>query len=172
MDLASICEDIIGVVCAGHAHDLNSSYHPVHKLGRTDAWDRDQSVNTSFINAVKEDKVAVILEIVPGDWTFICLPGAVQRVVMNLVGNSLKYTRAGHIIVRLEHQQMAPAARAERESMSQAHTSMVILTVIDTGIGISDDFLRYKLYTPFAQESTLASGTGEFSVEESSASND
>lgn len=37
---------------------------------------------------------------------------------------------------------------------------MVTLTVTDTGKGISEEFLRGKLYTPFAQEDALAVGTG------------
>jgi signal transduction histidine kinase len=36
----------------------------------------------------------------------------------------------------------------------------VILTITDTGKGISSDFIRSKLFTPFAQENSLSSGTG------------
>jgi signal transduction histidine kinase len=34
------------------------------------------------------------------------------------------------------------------------------LIVRDTGKGISADYLRTRLFTPFAQENTLAPGTG------------
>ncbi len=36
----------------------------------------------------------------------------------------------------------------------------VTLTITDTGKGISSDFIRSKLFTPFAQENSLSSGTG------------
>lgn len=38
--------------------------------------------------------------------------------------------------------------------------SMISLTVQDTGRGISPEFLRSKLFMPFAQENSLSSGTG------------
>jgi hypothetical protein len=36
----------------------------------------------------------------------------------------------------------------------------VILTVSDSGKGISQDYLRHRLFTPFAQEDSFAPGTG------------
>lgn len=36
----------------------------------------------------------------------------------------------------------------------------VVLTITDTGRGISNDFVRTKLFTAFAQENSLSSGTG------------
>lgn len=74
---------------------------------------------------------------------------------MNLLGNALKYTSHGYVHVTLE--------TAETEQALSPHTvarSMVTLTVTDTGKGISSDFLRSKLFTPFTQENSLSSGTG------------
>ena len=78
---------------------------------------------------------------------------------MNLVGNSLKYTKAGHVKVKIEEQN-------ERlyQPDGEKGRSQVTITVTDTGIGISKDFLRYKLFTPFSQESAVAAGTGNYFI--------
>ncbi|KAJ9161170.1 hypothetical protein NKR19_g2549 [Coniochaeta hoffmannii] len=55
---------------------------------------------------------------------------------MNLFGNSLKFTKVGFIRVN------------------------ILLTVSDSGKGISEEYLRTQLYTPFAQEDYFAPGTG------------
>lgn len=38
--------------------------------------------------------------------------------------------------------------------------SLITISIRDTGRGISADFLRSKVFTPFAQENSLSSGTG------------
>lgn len=86
------------------------------------------------------------------DWKFYLQAGAIRRLVMNLVGNSLKYTEAGAIRVSLSQEPLSSnAPRSERT---------IKLVVEDTGKGISEDYLQHKLYKPFAQEDELAPGTG------------
>jgi len=75
---------------------------------------------------------------------------------MNLVGNSLKYTKAGHIKIKIEEQTELQGQPGDYDH------SQVTITVSDTGIGISKDFLRYKLFTPFSQESAVAARTGNY----------
>lgn len=97
--------------------------------------------------------VAVYLAIDPAcQWMFYVQPGAVRRIVMNLFGNSLRYTSKGSIHVTLK-QETAFNKRGKSEQL-------VRLTVQDTGKGISEDYLRHKLFTPFAQENELGPGTG------------
>jgi signal transduction histidine kinase len=100
--------------------------------------------------------LVVIVEINPGDWKFCGLSGPIQRIIMNLVGNSLKYTLSGFVKVSLS-QNILP--QEEIEISSEASNIEIIVT--DTGRGISKEFLETKLYSPFSQESTLAPGTGE-----------
>lgn len=85
------------------------------------------------------------------DWIFYVQAGAIRRIVMNLFGNALKYTMSGAIWVMLKQEIISTKSKAE---------SMVKLTVKDTGQGISEDYLRHRLYRPFAQENDLVSGTG------------
>lgn len=77
---------------------------------------------------------------------------------MNLLGNALKYTSHGYVRIVLEATEMEDLRTSG--TSERIPRSMVTLTVIDTGRGISSEFLRSKLFTPFAQENSLSSGTG------------
>ncbi|KAL7929003.1 putative histidine kinase/response regulator [Trichoderma chlorosporum] len=85
------------------------------------------------------------------NWRFYTQPGAIRRIVMNLLGNSLKYTQKGSIKVRLTQ------SKPRRKSSADA---IVHITVADTGKGIGEDYLRNDLFKPFSQEDHLAPGTG------------
>jgi CheY-like chemotaxis protein len=69
--------------------------------------------------------------------------------VLNIAGNSLKYTAEGYVRIYLELS----------ETHQHGETAMV-LTIIDTGRGISRAFLDSLLFVPFSQEDSLAPGTG------------
>jgi signal transduction histidine kinase len=98
-------------------------------------------------------RVSVFVDVDPNcDWMFHVQAGALRRIIMNLVGNSLKYTQDGLIKVSLT--QMPIAGRASRAELP------VRVTVQDTGNGISEDYLQHRLFKPFTQENELASGTG------------
>lgn len=83
-------------------------------------------------------------------WFSMVSAGAWKRLVMNLFGNSLKFCSSGYIQVRLE--MVADPSKPEKRL---AH-----LMVKDTGIGMSEDFVKCGLYEPFVQENSLANGTG------------
>lgn len=55
------------------------------------------------------------------------------------------------------------ATRVEHEIPTrdgESVQSTISLTVSDSGKGISEEFLKTHLYTPFAQEDSLSPGTG------------
>jgi hypothetical protein len=83
-------------------------------------------------------------------WTVRCEKGGIRRVLMNLIGNSLKFTRDGYIQVTLRELPHTPGSR----------TIPVEMAVIDTGKGISRSFLKDQLFHPFSQENPLQTGTG------------
>lgn len=96
--------------------------------------------------------VAVYMSVDPAlNWQFRLNAGAIRRIIMNLFGNSLKYTVQGAIHVSLTQEQSPNHPRAER---------LVKITVRDTGQGITEDYLQHELFKPFSQEDELASGTG------------
>lgn len=87
------------------------------------------------------------------NWRFGIHPGAWRRLVMNIFGNALKYTDAGFVRISL-------GSSVRKGSSNDASSSMVTLTVADSGKGISREFLNHHLYTPFTQEDSLAMGSG------------
>lgn len=96
--------------------------------------------------------VSIFIVIDPAlSWTFHTHAGAIRRAIMNIFGNALKYTRTGTIRVLLTQEESPASHRTKR---------IVKLVVQDTGKGIGPEFLRYRLFKPFAQEDELAPGTG------------
>lgn len=83
-------------------------------------------------------------------WKIRSLSGAWRRIVMNILGNSLKWTAQGMIEVSL-----SMLKNPEAPGNPIAHIS-----VIDTGRGIAPEFLKHDLFTPFAQEDRLVEGVG------------
>ncbi|RSL72048.1 hypothetical protein CEP53_001296 [Fusarium sp. AF-6] len=134
----------------GH-HDINSirrldSMQAMEELGPSTTTTTTSNSYTSF------GDVAVFLAVDPSSsWAFSTHPGPMRRIVMNLFGNSLKYTHRGLIKVSL--QQTNPLCPDSKERW-------VTLTVADTGVGIGQEFLQNSIFKPFAQENYLSSGTG------------
>ncbi|PNY23534.1 Uncharacterized protein TCAP_06522 [Tolypocladium capitatum] len=128
-----------------HANRRLDSLHAMDELGP--ALTAQGDIRLDF------GKVCIFLDIDPScSWTFYTQPGAVRRVLMNIFGNSLKYTSRGAITIRLR--QEAPARKLPGKEQ------MVKMTITDTGRGIGDDFLRNDLFKPFLQEDQLSPGTG------------
>lgn len=100
--------------------------------------------------------VIVYVQVDPNvDWTFQLPRGAVRRIVLNLVGNSMKFTFEGSTRVSVT-QERPPTSSTKRSRAKR----IVKITVEDTGKGIADDYIQHRLFQPFAQENQLSSGTG------------
>lgn len=117
----------------------------------------------SMPHARNRRPVQIYLDIDPTvNWTFQTNPGAFRRIVLNLFGNSLKFTRTGFIRVSLQQdlQTNGDTSYFEDRSGDQQPSVNVVLTVSDSGKGISEEYLTHNLFTPFSQEDQFAPGTG------------
>ncbi|RDW67696.1 hypothetical protein BP6252_09092 [Coleophoma cylindrospora] len=127
VNIAALCEDAIRTVTEGHIHDQISRVHS------------EAVQNTSLDLGLSDNHF------------FNCTPGAIQRVIMNLFGNSLKFTKNGFINCKVD---------TNKNDNCDDGSYTLRITVTDTGVGISDEFLRHRLYSAFSQESSFSSGTG------------
>ncbi|KAK6525016.1 hypothetical protein TWF281_011905 [Arthrobotrys megalospora] len=168
VDLAAVTEEVVEGVFAGfdfrgiNSHIVleNSSTTDIIPLqpDATGSPNGDASRRSSAKGTNPKRDVEVIIDIDRlDDWHFRTEVGGFRRVVMNLVGNALKYTDKGYVRVKL---QAEPYYEDETGPTSQEPKTKVVLTVSDSGRGISRDFLKTKLYVPFSQENAMSSGTG------------
>jgi signal transduction histidine kinase len=95
----------------------------------------------------------------PADPRFARLdPGALDRILSNLIGNAIKFTETGSVTVRVTDTVWAPArpSGAETDSTESDHEAGpqmgCRIDVEDTGVGISEGFLP-DLFDVFKQES-------------------
>jgi signal transduction histidine kinase len=138
-DILKLTEEVIESIYAGH-----SVGKPVLS---------PNSHRSSFI-ATKEYAVNVVTDIKwEQNWTFEIDPGAWSRILMNIFSNALKYTKSGFVRVSLELED-------EGVARSKKSRKTLVLKVRDSGKGISEEFLKYRLFKPFTQEDSLATGTG------------
>ncbi|GAA6005291.1 hypothetical protein JCM10207_002928 [Rhodosporidiobolus poonsookiae] len=98
------------------------------------------------------EEVDILLEshLPPGLQADIDVAG-LKRVMLNLVGNSLKFTSTGSITIRLQD--------VSEPSSSSSHRN-IRFDVVDTGRGMSQEFVREHLFTPFRQEDSFEQGSG------------
>ncbi|MDR3424066.1 MAG: response regulator [Alphaproteobacteria bacterium] len=71
--------------------------------------------------------------------TIVCDPGRFKQILYNLIGNALKFTSRGHVLVRI-----AALSADEQENL------VLRIAVEDTGIGIPKDKLDY-VFEKFTQ---------------------
>ncbi|CAI6338945.1 unnamed protein product [Periconia digitata] len=157
-NLAQLVEEVVETVSAGHtfrkSHDIhNAAFHDQGIRSRTTsiaggekADDRDAP---GFLN--NKGDVIVTFSVAPLlKWIVRSQPGALRRVVMNLLGNALKYTETGFIQVSLE----------QNQERFDDHSVEFKLSVQDSGRGMSNEYQRTKLFSPFSQEDPFSNGTG------------
>jgi signal transduction histidine kinase/CheY-like chemotaxis protein len=101
--------------------------------------------------------LAITLEVAYCDWNFLTEPGALRRIMMNIIGNALKYTAEGGIKISLhvEHN------NGDKEKTGgDPPKNIIVFTVEDSGKGMSNAFLEDRLFVPFSQEDPLSDGIG------------
>lgn len=144
-DIANVCvlsEEVVESIYAGRSINKRT-----FDAGYRQKGDRPPSGSLS-------SPVTIIMDVnYHPSWKFEIDAGAWRRILMNLFSNALKYTTAGFVQVSLQ---------VESDALSRSKKSRSILTlrVKDSGKGISQEFLKHRLFKPFVQEDSLATGAG------------
>lgn len=151
IQLDAVLEEVMESVFAGY-----SFYHTPQ---RSMTIDRPNPMALDVLGTVQQpSQVSIILDIdEAAEWRFSTQIGAWRRIMMNIFGNALKYTNTGFILVKLTASPVTPTKDAVPGGPSDFK---VTLTVKDTGIGMSMEYLQNSLFTPFTQEDPLAPGNG------------
>lgn len=130
-DLPHLVEDVVESVHVGHEFQKLS-------FGQTEPS-----------NSTK-DPVRFVVHFEPGDnWRFHVQPGAIRRIVMNVLGNALRFTSSGSIYIKME-----------QSTTDDPTVRLVKLIIADTGCGMTRDFLTNDLFSPFTQQNMMNAGTG------------
>ncbi|KAF3385606.1 Autoinducer 2 sensor kinase/phosphatase LuxQ [Penicillium rolfsii] len=142
--LGHLVEEVADILYTGqNASDI------VSQTVQTSSSDRTRT--NSFPTENPTDDMSVIVRIEQrNSWLIRSLPGAWRRIVMNLLGNAIKWTKSGFVEVSL----------SRIRNPIEPRTPIAHLSVTDTGSGIAPDFLRHKLFSPFSQEDSLSEGVG------------
>lgn len=154
-DLGVLVEEVTEAVSAGHAFKklpVNGSVMANQTGGSNSASPGSQftSGTSEVADLQNENGVSVLLDVSPRQsWRVRTQPGALRRIIMNLLGNSLKYTTSGFVAVSLR----------AHESTKSSKTNCVI-RIVDSGKGMSEQFQHDKMFVPFSQEDPFQPGTG------------
>ncbi|MCJ1387585.1 hypothetical protein MMC18_000428 [Xylographa bjoerkii] len=146
LDMRLLVEDVVEASLAGHnfrrATESSFSSNPANE-------------SNDRITQDLTKQVMVICDVEwQSNWMFSTQAGAWKRILMNLLGNALKYTESGFIHISLRFQ------KDNTSVDGRTSPARVILSVRDSGKGISEEYLKHHLYKPFAQENVLSVGTG------------
>lgn len=129
-NLAMLCEEIVGVLEAGR----------------------------SFQRATHGEPIVVCDIDYEDSWSYYTEPGSLRRIAVNLIGNALRYTEKGSVIVSLKASELLKDDGSVNDSI---FSQKLNLGIDDTGRGMSKSFMENQLFVPFTQEdSTSSSGVG------------
>lgn len=150
VDLEQLVEEAIDGSWIGYC--ARTSALRESEIGSVYAPMLDQRTSSVMTAPASAQNVEIVVDIDrrEGGWTLKCDKGGIRRVLMNLFGNSLKFTSQGYVHVSLR--QVSPP--------EENGTVKIELSVSDTGKGISQNFLKNHLFHPFSQENPLQTGTG------------
>lgn len=113
---------------------LDAGHEDVH-VGDVDVRDIAREVTAVMESLAAERGLSFVADLPAGTVRLLTDPDKLRRILINLVGNAVKYTEAGEVRLEVEEQ---PA------------TGGVIIRVRDTGIGIAKEHLD-RIFEPFWQ---------------------
>jgi len=187
--MTTLVEDVTQMLITGHY--FRQTVEATGVAHHKDTENETVGIGTS-------PELMIICDIAPAcDGLFHTDAAVWKRILINLLGNALKYTTSGYIIVKVRLEEASStgnpelsAKAEERPAMNQPRPAMsprtvsapslrilpaavknrttnqaaksfnFILTIEDSGKGMSQDYLTHHLFKPFYQENNLSPGTG------------
>ena len=148
-DLSLITEEVIEATYAAQSFRILDNGWGIDEIPEADDSERPRPQRRISADRIHSRKhVRVILDVSAStNWVVQVEPGIWRRIVMNVMGNALKFTSTGYVKVSLQ-------------VTTDSDFCKVKFVVTDTGRGISPEYLASKIYTPFSQEDSFAAGTG------------
>lgn len=147
-DVVEVAEQILSTAFSSYEFKRINDHIDVQKSNSQQSRsDSDSGSLSDFLGRNLE----VIIQAAPRPqgYTISSDLGAFRRILLNLLGNALKYTHSGHVIMKID---LIPIE--ESPGLEQLE-----ICVSDTGIGIASTFL-IEMFRPFSQEDNFSTGTG------------
>lgn len=144
VDLVQLLQEVCDSSLVGHlgqrrTDHAGSSIGSMYDPGHADSKRATKSSNIELVIDIEKRQEG---------WFTFCDSGGIRRILTNLIGNALKFTEQGYILVSLRYTPL------------DEHKVRAIFRVKDSGCGISRTFLNQHLFQPFSQEDPLKGGTG------------
>ncbi|KAJ5672088.1 hypothetical protein N7507_001215, partial [Penicillium longicatenatum] len=143
-DLAALVEEVATLFCNEKQSRIVNSLKD-RSIAAGSGTDAENQLNNS------NNEVSVVIRVEQSDtWTVRSASGAWRGIMLNLIGNAMKWTKEGLIEVTLSGKTLE----------TDKDCSLAHLCVKDTGSGISREYLKNQLFSPFAKEDSLSPGVG------------
>ncbi|OJJ46476.1 hypothetical protein ASPZODRAFT_116991 [Penicilliopsis zonata CBS 506.65] len=164
VQLDMVLEEVVDSIFAGHCfYTGNTSRSSLLRIPEKAGDLSGDFVRTQSMPSFNES-LTIIYEVDPGiEWIFETEAGSWRRILMNLFGNSMKYTREGYILVSLKASPVPQVSKQKGYHLAdtpKTEMQRVTLVVKDTGQGIEKEYLKNGIFKPFSQENTLSPGSG------------
>jgi signal transduction histidine kinase len=137
-DICVLTEEVVESVWVGR--NLTTQAYANHVI----------SQNAKTQPSTVDSPVTVIMDVSwRPNWRFEVDAGGFRRILLNIFGNSMKYTKSGFIKI---------STTVEKNTSLRGRKAghVLCLKVKDSGKGISKEFLKHHMFKPFTQEDSLA----------------